>query len=238
MLDRLIPGFAPRLVPTLIAVPGVILLLCLSFWQLSRHFERTAENDLRASRYAMAPVDIDAALADPDLRRFRRVSATGHFDHSHEIHVYARSLNGNEGFFVMTPLVREGKPAVIVNRGWVRKELRDAKLRAEGQIPGTLTIEGVLRDEPRRGWLMPDNLPEKDVWFWFDLPVMSKAMGVPDALPVYVEAALEPRNPGGWPLGGQTQIELPRPHLQYSFTWFALAIALGAIYIISQRQKT
>ncbi|MBL8805303.1 MAG: SURF1 family protein [Rhodospirillales bacterium] len=237
MLDRLIPGFAPRLVPTLIAVPGVVLLLCLSGWQLARHFERTAENDLRASRLAMPPVAVDAALADPELRRFRRVDATGRFDHAHEIHVYARSLNGNEGFFVMTPLVREGKPALIVNRGWVRKELREARLRAEGQVAGEVTVEGVLRDEPRRGWMMPDNMPAKDVWFWFDLPAMSKAMGVPDALPVYVEQALEPRNPGGWPLGGQTQVELPRPHLQYSFTWFALAVSLAAIYVISQRRK-
>jgi surfeit locus 1 family protein len=62
-------------------------------------------------------------------------------------------------------------------------------------------------------------------------------MGLAQALPVYVEAAAEPRNPGGWPLGGQTQVELPRPHLQYAFTWFALAIALGAIYVISQRRK-
>ena len=56
--------------------------------------------------------------------------------------------------------------------------------------------------------------------------------------PVYVEAVeLEPRNPGGWPLGGQTIVQLPRPHLQYAFTWFALAIALAAVYVISQRRK-
>ena len=66
---------------------------------------------------------------------------------------------------------------------------------------------------------------------------MSAAAGVPGALPVYVEAALEPRNPGGWPLGGQTQAQLPRPHLQYAFTWFALAIALAVIFVISQRRK-
>ncbi len=237
MLERLIPGFAPRLVPTLIAVPGVLMLFALSGWQVARHIERSAENDIRAERLAAPPVEIDAAMADPELRRFRRVRASGVFAHDKELHVYARSLNGNEGFYVLTPLLREGKPAVLINRGWVRKDLREASTRPQGQVAGPVAIEGVLRDEPRKGPMMPDNEPAKNGWFWFDLPAMAAAAGVPEALLVYVEAALEPRNPGGWPLGGQTQAQLPRPHLQYAFTWFALAIALAVIFVISQRRK-
>ncbi len=237
MLERLIPGFAPRLVPTLIAVPGVLLLFALAGWQLSRHVERTAENAFRAARLAMAPVGVDAALADRETSRFRRVTAAGVFDHAREIHVYARSLNGNEGFYVLTPLKREGARPLLVNRGWVPKNLREPSRRAAGQVEGPVAVEGVLRDEPRRGWLMPDNEPAKNGWFWFDLPAMAEAAGVPDALPAYVEASLEPRNPGGYPLGGQTQAQLPRPHLQYAFTWLCLALALAAIYVISQRRS-
>jgi len=237
MLDRLIPGFAPKLIPTLISVPGVIFLLGLSGWQLSRHVERTAENELRAERMALPPADIDAVLADPAQDRFRRVKATGVWSHAHEIHVYGRSQRGNEGFYILTPLLRDGKPAVIVNRGWVDKQHQNASTRPQGQVAGPVTVAGVLRDEPRRGPLMPDNVPERNQWFWFDLPAMTKAAGLSSALPVYVEQELEPRNPGGWPLGGQTIAQLPRPHLQYAFTWFALAIALAAVYVISQRRK-
>jgi surfeit locus 1 family protein len=185
----------------------------------------------------LAATDIDAAMADPDAHRFRRVTAEGILAHDKELYVYARSLRGNEGFYVVTPLLREGKPAVLVNRGWVRKELRDAALRAEGQIAGVQRIEGVLRDEPRRGPWMPDNEIASNQWFWFDLPAMQKAASLPAMLPVYVEADLEPRNPGGWPRGGQTQAQLPRPHLQYALTWFCLAIALAAVYLLSQRRK-
>jgi len=237
MLDRLIPGFAPRLVPTLIAVPGVLILFALSGWQVARHVEREAENAIRAERLAAPPVAVDAALADGQARRFRRVHAAGTFDHARELHVYARSLNGNEGFYVLTPLLRDGLLPVLVNRGWVAKDKRDPATRAQGQIAGRVEVVGVLRDEPRRGPMMPDNEPAKNGWFWFDLPAMAASAGVPNALPVYVEAALEPRNPGGWPLGGQTQAQLPRPHLQYAFTWFSLAIALAAIFAISQRKK-
>jgi len=237
MLDRLIPGFAPKLIPTLIAVPGVIFLFALAGWQLSRHIERTAENELRAERLALPPADLEIVLADPAQDRFRRVTTQGVWAHDKEIHVYGRSQRGNEGFYIVTPLLRDAKPALLVNRGWVDKAHQRADTRPEGQIAGPVTVQGVLRDEPRKGPLMPDNVPDKNQWFWFDLPTMTKTAGLSAALPVYVEASLEPRNPGGWPLGGQTQAQLPRPHLQYAFTWFCLAIALAAIYVISQRRK-
>jgi surfeit locus 1 family protein len=237
MLNKLVPGFAPRLVPTLISLPGIAILLGLSGWQMSRHVERSAENDLRETRLAMAPVEVDAALADPGGDRFRRVRAQGIWAHERELYVYGRSQRGNDGFYVITPLLREGRPALLVNRGWVDRPRREPATRPAGQIAGPVTVEGVLRDEARRGPLMPPNEPERNQWFWFDLPEMAKAAGLPAILPVYVEASLNPPNPGGWPLGGQTQFQLPRPHLQYAFTWFCLAIALAAVYLISQRRK-
>jgi len=60
--------------PSLIAIPGVILLLALGSWQVSRHIERTAENAVRAERLAEPPIAVDAALADPEGNRFRRVA--------------------------------------------------------------------------------------------------------------------------------------------------------------------
>jgi surfeit locus 1 family protein len=237
MLNKLVPGFAPRLVPTLISLPGIAILLGLSGWQLSRHVERSAENALREARLALPPDDIDAVLADAAADRFRRVRAEGVWAHARELYVYGRSQRGNDGFYVITPLLRDGRPALLVNRGWVDRQHRDPATRPQGQIEGRVAVEGVLRDEPRRGPLMPDNAPHRNQWFWFDLPEMAKAAGLPAIVPVYVEAALEPRNLGGWPLGGQTIAQLPRPHLQYAFTWFCLAAALAAVYVISQRRK-
>ena len=37
-------------------------------------------------------------------------------------------------------------------------------------------------------------------------------------------------NPGGWPKGGQTQLNLPNNHLQYAFTWFGIALTLVGVY--------
>ena len=39
-----------------------------------------------------------------------------------------------------------------------------------------------------------------------------------------------PPNPGGWPKGGQTRLNLPNNHLQYAFTWFGIALTLIGVY--------
>jgi surfeit locus 1 family protein len=82
---------------------------------------------------------------------------------------------------------------------------------------------------------MPDNDPQRNVWFSYDLPAMAAALGVPALAPFYLEAALDPSRAEGAPLGGQTRFQLPDNHLGYAFTWYALAIALAVIFVLSQR---
>jgi surfeit locus 1 family protein len=49
-------------------------------------------------------------------------------------------------------------------------------------------------------------------------------------IPFVIDAELEPRNPGGWPRGGVTRLELPNRHLEYALTWYGLAAALIGVF--------
>ena len=49
-----------------------------------------------------------------------------------------------------------------------------------------------------------------------------------EIVPVFIDAGDTP-NPGGFPVGGVTLIELPNSHLQYAVTWYGLAAALAAV---------
>jgi surfeit locus 1 family protein len=60
---------------------------------------------------------------------------------------------------------------------------------------------------------------------------MAAAAGLTRVRPVFVEAGPAP-NPGGLPIGGQTQADLPNDHLQYAITWYSLAAALAVIYAL------
>jgi surfeit locus 1 family protein len=86
---------------------------------------------------------------------------------------------------------------------------------------------------------IPNNEPEQNRWFWRDLGVMAQSMfgsSGPAAAPFFLEADRSDI-PGGWPLGGQTRLDLPNNHLQYAITWFLLALCLVVIYVIYVRSR-
>jgi len=228
-------GFRPTLIPTLITVPALLMLLVLGSWQVQRHFWKEELNRERAAAAAAPAVDLPARVADPAALEFRPVRATGVFRHDRELFVNGRSQRGNPGYHVITPLERPGGETVLVNRGWVPYERKAPDRRAAGQVTGPVAVEGLLRDDARRGMFMPDNDPAKNVWFWYDLPAMSRAAGIDPPARFYVEAGPAP-NPGGFPIGGQTLVTLPANHLQYALTWYALAVAVAAIYILYHRR--
>jgi surfeit locus 1 family protein len=234
------PAFRLRLVPTLMALPLFAALLALGFWQVARLHEKTEINRYRGERAALAPISLPAdpaALSQLDAAQldFRRVRIAGRLANDRELHVYEPSQKGEAGYHVVTPLMRDTGPPLLVDRGWVPPERKAPATRAAGELDGIVTITGFVRRGQSQGWLTPDNDPVHDSWFWFDLPAMSKAAGVDPPATFYVEADATP-NPGGLPVGGQTPIELPSPHLNYAITWFSLAGILAVIYFAWHRQ--
>ncbi len=233
----LLRDFRPRFWPSVIAGCGVLLLLSLGTWQVVRLFEKRAINGLRADRLAMAETLLPPVLADPSAWEFRRVSVRGSLDHGRELYLPCRSQRGNEGTCILVVLHRDEGLPVLVNRGWVPPSRKDPARRPAAQVAGQAELRGVLRVAPQRTRFMPDNDPGKNVWFFYDLPAMARALGVASLAPFYLEAAVDPRAPEGAPLGGQTRFQLPDNHLGYALTWFALAIALTVIFVLSQRQE-
>ncbi len=225
--------FRPTLWPTLIAAPAVCILIGLGLWQLDRLEWKTGLLARIGDSMAMAAVDMPAAFADPPAWDYRRVRIEGVYLHDRELYLTARTHRGRAGGHVIAPLRRtDGVAAgqvILVDRGWVPDDRRDPATRTGGQPAGTVTVEGVLRRPPERGWLQPDNQPADNLWFWVDLPAMAAAAGLPTAPALILEAVADA--PGeALPVGGQTRVALPNDHLQYALTWFALAAALAAIY--------
>ena len=169
---------------------------------------------------------------------FRHVTDEGIFLNDQEIFVGATSPRGGDaGFDVLTPLREADGRIVFVNRGFVPAELKNPQTRRVGQLEGTVKIAGLLRLPPDKkpGWFLPDNRADINYWFWVDLPAMAAADGLGNVVLFYIDADAAP-NPGGWPQGGVTRLELPNNHLQYALTWFSLAVGMVVIYIVSLRQ--
>jgi surfeit locus 1 family protein len=233
LIDRSLIRFRPRLAPTLFTIPVVAVLVALGVWQLQRLEWKSRLIAERATAVAAAPVAPPQTLAEARTLEFHRVTVEGVFLHDKEILLNAIAAKGDAGFDVLTPLREAAGRIVFVNRGFVPTELKDPATRTASQPAGTVHVSGLLRVPPQEkpGWFIPDNRPDRNAWFWIDLPAMAAADGIANLAPFYIEADATP-NPGGWPRGGVTPLALPNDHLQYALTWFSLAAALVVIYVV------
>ncbi|WP_173931060.1 SURF1 family protein [Chelativorans sp. Marseille-P2723] len=219
------------------SIPALALLLALGTWQVQRLHWKEALLARMDERIASEPVSLEeiAALAaqgqDVD---YRPTKLEGTFLHNSERHYFA-TWQGQSGFFVHTPLRLPDDHVIFVNRGFVPYDRKDPATRAEGQVAGVVQISGLARVAPEEkpSFIVPDNDPSKNIFYWKDLPAMARSAGLAgaDVLPFYVDAD-DAENPGGLPVGGVTLLNLPNNHLQYAITWYGLAFALVCVLAV------
>ncbi|MBE89636.1 MAG: surfeit locus 1 family protein [Rhodospirillaceae bacterium] len=230
-------AFRPKLVPTLFTIPALIALLALGSWQVQRLYWKDALIDKLQSRASAAAIELSANPEDLDALEYKRISVEGQFDHANEFHLVNRSLNGNPGVHIITPLIRaNGDVALLVNRGWVPFDKKSPSQRVNGQITGSVKVEGIVRLVKGPGLFTPKNEPKKNFWFFIDPPTMGRLA----KLSVQSRYYLVDGNkavPGGFPIGRQWTLKIRNDHLHYAITWYALAIALLAIYVLYHRKS-
>lgn len=212
------------------------MLIGLGTWQVERMQDKRAMIAERAQRLAAPPLNLPAVIPIPDALEFRRVQAQGRFLHDQELYLGNRLRNGQAGYHVVTPLLRADGSAVMVDRGWVPLDRKLPESRAAGQFDGQVVVQGIARRPRPPGWLTPKNQVEGNFWFMVDLEEMAAATRLPTVLPVYIEAGPQ-QNPGGLPLGGQTDATLRDNHLVYAITWYSLAVALIVVYVLRSMKE-
>ena len=199
----------------------VVAMVNLGLWQLRRLEERRDENQLIENRMAAAPVTIDELLASGEAAEFRRVSVTGTFAAAGEAYVANRNLDGVPGSWLLTPLVRDGAVAVVVNRGFVPRAVVAAPALAALTPPaGEVTVEGLALDSAEGaslGRTGDDEIPELSV---ADVSMVAEIAGFAVA-PVYVQAlAYSPSSSTDLPTVLPEPVLDEGPHLGYAAQWF------------------
>jgi surfeit locus 1 family protein len=220
--------------PTAIMLPIVLFSLGLGVWQMDRREWKRGILDRLTVNQAAPPMTVDELVkGDPLRREYGRVRVTGTFLHDKEFYLAARSLKDKVGMQVVTPLRLDDGRIVLFDRGWIPQEQKDPPKRAQGQVAGRVDLTGIVRRNQERRQFAPENVPDKNVWFHVDVPLMrNMAGGKPDPKldTFFLEADAAP-NPGGVPIGGQTRLDIPNDHLQYAITWFLIALAGAGVYL-------
>jgi surfeit locus 1 family protein len=210
------------------AVISFVLLCSLGVWQLERRvwkldlIERV-EQRVRAAPVA-APGHEDAALFST-ADEYRHVRVSGRFLHRHETLVQAVTEYGT-GYWLMTPLRTDSGLIVLINRGFVPPDKRDAASRPAGQVEGNVVIAGLMRLPEGNAGFLRHNDPVADRWYARDVNAIGAARGLVEVAPYFIDADGTP-NPGGWPIGGLTVVHFSNNHLIYALTWFVLALMLA-----------
>lgn len=228
---------------TVLSAAALAVLIGLGVWQLQRLQWKEGLIAEIGARVHAEPISLDDAVARARAGEdvsYLRVRVDGKFDNGKERYLFALS-DGAPGWHVITPLTTQDEEVVLIDRGFVPAAFRDPSSRTQGELNDAVTITGLARPPETQGLFIPDNEIEQDRWFWRDLSAMARSMfgggaGTKDVAPFFLEAERSDI-PGGWPLGGQTRLDLPNNHLQYAITWFALALCLVVIYVIYLRSR-
>jgi surfeit locus 1 family protein len=216
----------PRwLVGTIIAVLLIVLFVNLGFWQLRRLDERKAFNaTVRANATAApAPLPADVTPADVDALEWRPVTVEGRFRPGADVLVANRVLDGQPGYWLVTPLdPADGSAPVAVVRGFVTRTLVAEGALGEAAAPtGDVEVTGYVQKSRSGGRFATGNgdggLPEITR---VDVPALGEQWGSEPA-PLWLQMAAQ-----GEPAAEATLTPVPLPtldngpHLSYAFQWF------------------
>ena len=228
--------FRPLWKFTAAMLPLFLGCVALGAWQMERLQWKLALIAQVNRNLKAPPITVDSAMQmDSQAAQYRRVTLRGRFDSAREAYVFGTDAGGALVYHVITPFTLNDGRVFLVDRGIVPERLRDPRTRSAGQPDGEQRISGVWRVPDPPGWFTPAPNVGKRVWYARDVRGIAKADGLHLAAPIVIEADGAP-NPGGWPRGGQTVVTFRNDHLQYAITWFALAVAAVAVYVVWRRQ--
>lgn len=224
----------PRLWVTVLSLTAFATLIALGIWQIERRAWKLALIDRVEQRVHAPAQPIPAPAAWPAVTaandEYRHVSLEGRFLHDRETLVQAVTEEG-PGYWVLTPLQRRDGTQVLVNRGFVPTDRRDASTRQGGNPEGQVEITGLLRITEPKGGFLRNNVPQHNRWYSRDVAAIATARGLHDVAPFFVDADAGSQSAQG-PVGGLTVIRFPNNHLIYALTWFALAFMLaGKLFV-------
>lgn len=156
--------------------------------------------------------------------------------------VEPRHAGSRGGYYLLTPMELENGDVIMVNRGWIRADLKDSIQQEQETSKQLVTLAGVLRGGEIPSSFIPMKSEGRN-WLYVDPDKMMEQVGKP---PLQKETllldVLSPRNPQGrWPARKTTESytsyhTTPELHSVYAATWFSLAAAIVGLTFIRFRR--
>jgi surfeit locus 1 family protein len=221
-------SFEPGLVATVAAAALIALTLWLGNWQVNRAGEKRARQALLEARMNDTPVRLTAAGSDAQSLLYRRVRAAGRWLGSRQFFVDNRIRDGRAGFEVITPLELEPGPGVLlVNRGWIARTAEYPRAPRVDVPDARVEIAGLATRPPERFLELSPQARTGEVWQNLSIERFGQDTGLA-VVPVVVLLDTPPA--GLAPVQERPDARIEK-HVEYAFTWFALAATTFALWL-------
>jgi len=230
--------FAPRVFTTLLTLVLIVMLISLGRWQLRRADEKRALFDsFAAGTDTTRPID----LRTPRLPRYQHVEAGGHYDQDRQILIDNMVNAERAGYFVITPFALTDGGWVLVNRGWVPLG-RSRAVRPIIRVTGDARrLRGRTDHMPSPGIQMGTKAELEPPY-----PVVASFPSHADIARLLHESSwtnatdlvlLDPGEPDGYVRNWSAPGFPPMRHIGYAVQWFALALTLLVIYVVTNLRR-
>jgi surfeit locus 1 family protein len=226
---------ARRILVLIAAVGTCVLTARLGVWQLDRAAQKIALKQAIEERSALPPLPAQALAASADElpgQLHRRITLGGEWVGSATVFLDNRQMNGRVGFFVVTPLKLADGSAVLVQRGFVVRDVDErTRLPAIATPAGPVSLDARIAPPPARLYEFGGS----------DTGAIRQNLDV-SAFARETQLVLRPlsvlqleggsaRSADGlqrdWP---QAPIDVSRHH-GYAFQWFALCALVAGLYV-------
>lgn len=205
----------------------------LGLWQLDRAAEKQALHDARQRQRALPPLSAAELARRPDevpAQLHRSVDLQGTWLAAHTVYLENRQMNGRPGFFAVTPLRLGDGSAVLVERGWVPRDLLDrTRVAAPAPPADAVQVQGRIAPGPGRLYEFA-GAASGPIRQNLDIAAFARETGLPlRPLSVVQEDGTVPAADGllrQWsaPAAGVQK------HYGYAFQWFALSALIIGLY--------
>jgi surfeit locus 1 family protein len=260
-----VTGTCRRLLwPGVMTAVMLLVLLGLGSWQVKRLFWKQALLAQIDQAEAAEPVPL-ARIEAPGtgsgtLSPFMKISVTGTFlrDETALYGAEVRDVSSGPamGAQLIEPMRDVNGELILVDRGWVplsrtapldqpTGEVSTGKVPGgkvpEGKVPGGMvTVSGYVRPGDTPHWFSAADDPAARRFFTLDPRAIGAAIGHPNIRPFVLVALAAGSGAGAiverWPDPARHLPQPPNNHLSYAITWYGLAVALLAIFLIWARK--
>ena len=203
------------------------MFCALGTWQLYRLQWKTALISEITFGLDSTPVKYSNTIK----KNYQRVVSDGKFNFKDQIYLYSLNERGKPGYDVITPYKTLKNENVLVNRGWINKNLKgnlEINLK-ENEVK----ITGLLREIYKANIFKPKNDLKNNIWFTLDANDLKELTG--KQFPNYMIFLEKPKNKV--PVPKKISIDVPNNHLKYAITWYSIAISILFYYLYFRRKK-